>query len=317
MLRNRLVHAMAVMVTAATMIAFYQAPASAGGGGGGFGSVLCGQGYTASCNVTASSPGSSSSSTTSSTTAGNSATSGNSTSATSSAPVTSSTAPLAGSGSGGGSSAAGGCNGTVNKTFGCIPPGCSISVQTLFCPIGTAAKGKPAAGARRRALPSPAALAAMARGQLLLPGPQIMSSPAQTNLQLTRLPTWLWISPAGWGTRSRTASVPGESVTATAAPTSVTWRPGDGSTVVCKGPGTSYTSTYDPASPSPTCGHTYTTSSAGQPHGQYTATATIEWVISWHGTGGTGGTLPPLYTTATAHFEVAESQALDTRYGGS
>ena len=78
----------------------------------------------------------------------------------------------------------------------------------------------------------------------------------------------------------------GGSVTATATPVSVTWRPGDGSTVTCHGAGTPYTSADDPAAPSPDCGHTYTRSSAGQPGGAFTATATITWDVAWQGAGG-------------------------------
>jgi hypothetical protein len=106
--------------------------------------------------------------------------------------------------------------------------------------------------------------------------------------------------------------VPGEAVTATATPVSVTWHPGDGSTVTCHGEGTPYASADSPGSASPDCGHTYTTSSAGQPDGAFKATATITWDITWHGAGGAGGVLPPLFTTAAAAFQVAESQALDT-----
>ena len=113
----------------------------------------------------------------------------------------------------------------------------------------------------------------------------------------------------------KTATVPGESVTATATPVSVTWHPGDGSTVTCQGAGTPYTSADNPGSASPDCGHTYTTSSAGQPGGAFQATATITWDITWRGAGGAGGVLPPLFTTAVAAFQVAESQALDTSGG--
>jgi hypothetical protein len=161
-------------------------------------------------------------------------------------------------------------------------------------------------------VPGPAALAELAREYLVLPSPVIASSPAQAGLQLTQLPTWLWVSPAEWAARSKTAAVPGESVTATATPVSVTWHPGDGSLVTCHGPGTPYTSADSPSSPSPDCGHTYTASSAGQPGGAYRATVTITWDVTWRATGGAGGVLPPLRTTAVAEFRVAESQALDT-----
>jgi len=138
------------------------------------------------------------------------------------------------------------------------------------------------------------------------------AGPAQAALQLTNLPTWLWINPAEWVPESKTATVPGESVTATATPVSVTWHPGDGSTVTCQGAGTPYTSADNPASASPDCGHTYTTSSAGQPGGAFQPTATITWDVTWQGADGAGGVLPPLFTTAVAAFRVAESQALNT-----
>jgi hypothetical protein len=86
------------------------------------------------------------------------------------------------------------------------------------------------------AVPDPAVLAALARQTLGLPSPVIRSSPVENALQLTNLPTWLWINPAEWVPESKTATVPGESVTATA-PVSVTWHPGDGSTVTCQGGG--------------------------------------------------------------------------------
>ena len=112
----------------------------------------------------------------------------------------------------------------MNKTFGCVPAGCQVTVQTLACPIGAAAPaGAPAAGP---GAPDPAVLAALARQTLGLPSPVIRSSPAQNALQLTNLPTWLWINPAEWVPESKTATVPGESVTATATPVSVTWHPG-------------------------------------------------------------------------------------------
>ncbi len=158
-------------------------------------------------------------------------------------------------------------------------------------------------------------LAGLARQTLGLPSPVIRSSPAQSALQLTNLPTRLWINPAEWVPESKTATVPGESVTATTTPVSVTWHPGDGSTVTCQGAGAPYTSGDNPGSASPDCGHTYTTSRAGQPDGAFQATATITWDVTWRGAGGAGGVLPPLFTTAVAAFRVAESQALDTSGG--
>lgn len=158
---------------------------------------------------------------------------------------------------------------------------------------------------------APEAVARQAASRLRLGSPKIGSSPAPGTAQLVSLPTWLWIDRTGWGTRSATATVPGVSVTATATPTKVTWVMGDGSTVVCRGPGTVFPTGGDPKAASPDCGHTYTRSSAGQPGQAFAVTATITWAISWAGAG-QAGTLPELTTRADARFTVAESQALVT-----
>jgi hypothetical protein len=85
---------------------------------------------------------------------------------------------------------------------------------------------------------APIVLAQMARRYLPLPPPGIQTSPAASSDQIVNVPTWLWVDPATWGPRSATASVPNESATATAVPVMVTWTMGDGSQVVCRGPGT-------------------------------------------------------------------------------
>ena len=79
--------------------------------------------------------------------------------------------------------------------------------QAARTAAGAAAAGAPAgAGA---APPAPAVLAALPRQTLGLPSPVIRSSPAQNALQLTNLPTWLWINPAEWVPESKTATVRG------------------------------------------------------------------------------------------------------------
>ena len=163
--------------------------------------------------------------------------------------------------------------------------------------------------------PPPVVLARRARSRLVLSPPQIDASPAPGADQLVNLPTWLWIQRSAWRPVSATASVPGVSVTARAAPKQVTWTMGDGSTVVCRGAGTPYRSKDDPHAPSPDCGHTYRRSSAGQPSGAYPVSATITWEIRWSG-GGQSGTFPALTTTANAQFPVAESQAVNTASQG-
>jgi hypothetical protein len=212
-----------------------------------------------------------------------------------------------------GAGSASGCAGSQSSQFGCVPPGCNVTASTLACPLGVPGAGAGRVGA---APPAPGVLGQIARRYLVLPSPVIRSSPAPGDLQLVHLPVWLWVSWAVWAPQSKTATVPGERVTATATPVSVTWRMGDGSTVTCHGPGIPYTSRYNPGAASPDCGHTYSRSSAGQSGGVYHVTATITWDITWRATGGVGGTLPPLFFTAAVAFRVAESQAVNTA-GGS
>ena len=108
-------------------------------------------------------------------------------------------------------------------------------------------------------------LAQLAVQYLRLPDPVIRSSPAPGALQLTRLPTWLWIAAGVWQPQSKTAQVPGESVTATATPVSAAWQMGDGTTVTCHGPGDPVHRDGNPAAASPTCGYTYTSPAPGSP----------------------------------------------------
>lgn len=158
---------------------------------------------------------------------------------------------------------------------------------------------------------SPEDVAAVARSRLRLPSPVLAASPR--GVQLVRLPTWLWLSD-GWNPSAATASVPGVSVTATAAPVSVTWSMGDGSTVICSGAGTPYTAGRDPKAASPDCGHVYRRSSASETGQVFPVAATVRWTVSWSGAG-QAGTFPDMTTTGNATFRVAEAQALNNGNG--
>lgn len=158
--------------------------------------------------------------------------------------------------------------------------------------------------------PSVIEVARRAYAQLYLAAPQIALSPSGE--QLVNLPTWLWLDPEDWTEVSATASVPGVSVTAVAAPQSVSWSMGDGGSVSCSGPGTPFTSGADPASESPDCGYTYATSSAASPGELFPVTATVEWTVTWSGAG-QSGTFAGLTTSSSTDVRVAESHALNTR----
>jgi hypothetical protein len=159
------------------------------------------------------------------------------------------------------------------------------------------------------ALPDPRVLAAQALSKITLPAPVIESSPGGAP-QTVQLPTWTWLPSSQWAALSATASVPGESVTATATPITVTWSWGDGTSGVCHGPGTPYVmGLSDPAAASPDCGHTYHQTSATAPNQQFPVTATLAWTVTWNG-GGTSGTFPNLTTAATTHWTVRQIQSL-------
>jgi hypothetical protein len=170
--------------------------------------------------------------------------------------------------------------------------------------------GGAAPAAARAAAPAPAVLAQAAESRLGLGSPVIQASPAVGLDQLVHVPTWLWLA-GPWAPVRATAAVPGEQVTATATPQRVTWHMGDGSMVTCRGPGTPYQPSGNPAAPSPTCGHTYARSSAAAPGGKFTVTATITWDVTWAGGGG-GGAFPGLVTTSAVRVPVAQSQAIVT-----
>lgn len=163
--------------------------------------------------------------------------------------------------------------------------------------------------------PGPALLGQIAVSRLALPSPRIELSPPPPAPQLVNLPMWLWVDEATWGQREATASVPGLSVTATATPTVAEWSTGDGGSRTCEGAGTPWEPGMDPEAASPTCGYTYTTSSADAPGGAYTLTATVTWEISWVG-GGTSGTVDPLSTSSSTQVVVAESRSRNTNTGG-
>ena len=126
MLSRALACLLAAAVAVALLLAGGQQAALAGGGPGTgtpYGGVTCGQSYAPQCDVTAGT--------------------GPSVGTPASPGTQAGSQPAAGGG------AAGGCQGTENKTFGCVPAGCQVTVQTLACPIGAAAPAAPAPGGER------------------------------------------------------------------------------------------------------------------------------------------------------------------------
>ena len=91
----------------------------------------------------------------------------------------------------------------------------------------------------------------------------IVPKSAPGSVGLVGMPVWMWAAGPGqrtWGPITRTVSVRGSTVTATARVDRVRWEMGDGGVVVCTGPGTVYQDRYGNTD-SPTCGYTYQTQS--------------------------------------------------------
>jgi len=169
----------------------------------------------------------------------------------------------------------------------------------------------------------PAALALVAS---LLPKPRPMMVPPDNDPNgwtYVQVPTWFWVPSSQWRPVSATATAASGPFTATATttatPSSVEFVPGDGSlgtgVVSCPGPGVAFNNTLPMSQQGQPCNtYTYHDSSSMSPDasGTWQAAMTIEWHVTWVGTGGTGGTLPDLDTTTPIALSVGEVEALLT-----
>ncbi len=195
----------------------------------------------------------------------------------------------------------------------CTGPDGRIPEPPVFIPTNQPTP----AGAAPAPPPPPAAVALQAEKQVPLASPTIDTAPPLNSEQLVNVAAWLWIDPASWKPLQASATIDGVSASATATPEKVVWSTGDGSTLTCDGPGTP----YDAADPGATsdCTYTWTTSSADEPNGAFTLTATIYWQVTWVAVGAPGGgdlgfvAGPP----SEAQVRVATSEALNTNGSAS
>ncbi|MGW1107908.1 ATP/GTP-binding protein [Streptomyces sp. NPDC002540] len=132
----------------------------------------------------------------------------------------------------------------------------------------------------------PEIVAQQAVSKMKLSGPEI-ASPRPAGKYVVGVPTWMWVekAPSTFGPNTTSATAGGVTVTAKAEVTQIVWSMGDGAQVTCAGPGTPYAATYG-RQESPTCGHTYTRTSASQDGGKFTVTATATWSVDWQVNGG-------------------------------
>ena len=158
----------------------------------------------------------------------------------------------------------------------------------------------------------PGDLAEEAMERTPLPEPIITMAPRPEIPQLVNLPVFLWLPAEQWRPITASASAGPVTSTVTATPKRVIWDMGQGDQVVCAGPGMPYDPTLsDEANPS-TCRYTYRRSSAGQPDGSFTVTATVEWETTWDVTGAAGGGgLGTVARSSSTKVTVTELHALN------
>ena len=162
-------------------------------------------------------------------------------------------------------------------------------------------------------LVDPVALAQQALDSVQIAPPAIRTSPSESGRLYVQIPTWLWIDGSWWQGYTATAQAGRVWSTVTARPVSVTWGMGDGSSVVCTGPGTAWTPGADEDASD--CTHTYRRSSAASGGGTFDLTATVRLEVTWTSNAPFGGTLPAITRTSTLDVEVGEIQAIGTRGG--
>ena len=163
--------------------------------------------------------------------------------------------------------------------------------------------------------PSPEELAREALATLHLPAPVMRRSPTEANSDngtpytWVNLWTWFWTSPATWDALHAGVARGGVWAQVTVTPTVLTIDPGDGAaTVSCAGPGRPWRESDGNAAPSAGgCGYRYAHVAATP----LTATMTIQWSVTWTGSGGAAGTLPVMRTQAQASFMVEQIQVVN------
>jgi hypothetical protein len=162
---------------------------------------------------------------------------------------------------------------------------------------------------------TPAELAQRAMATLRVPRPVVERSPDERNRTASGVSytwvhewTWFWASPRVWRPVQETARAGDVWATVTVTPTRLVVNPGIGDGVVsCPGPGRAWTSVDGDAPPSRGgCGYMYRDVTA-QP---VRVRASIEWSVTWEGSGGSGGTLPVMRTSASSPLVVQQIQVV-------
>lgn len=151
-----------------------------------------------------------------------------------------------------------------------------------------------------------------------LPAPIPVIAPADRNPEgyaFVQFRTYFWVEQreGQWATVTATSSVPGLSLTVTAAPVRMRVDTGDGGHLDCPGAPPALLPNSSPVG-FRGCGYVYRDSSAMAANGEtFPVTVTVEWHATWTASNGESGDLGALATTSTPRdLPVAEIQAVVT-----
>lgn len=143
---------------------------------------------------------------------------------------------------------------------------------------------------------------------LRFPAPKPIFGPDPNNNEWKMLAVGfpIWLTAGDTRSVTTTRSVSGLTFTLTARWRSTTFDMGDGRSVTCTKMA-AYSEAVKAGTPSPTCGHTYTTPSL--PKGTYTVRTHSNWDVDWS-VAGFSGTVPA-YNTGDASIAIGELSALN------
>jgi len=196
------------------------------------------------------------------------------------------------------------------------PPPKNHSWDAITCP-GTQAFGGVTLVDNATGAPAvtPADLAQVAIGDLIIPELHPQTAPPRGHDGLVGLPEWFWIPGLNWGAAKSPVITAGPVwAQATAVPTKIIFNPGGGlAGITCNGPGTAYQPKVPLSAQHTDCSYTYDQPSTGQPGNAYAASVTVLWNVSWVGSGGAGGVVATGRAVSTPiTVPVAAGEALVT-----
>jgi hypothetical protein len=140
--------------------------------------------------------------------------------------------------------------------------------------------------------------------QITPAAPVISTNPASGS-HLVNLEAWFWAE--NWSGAEETATAGPVSVTVSARPTMLVIDPGDGTaSFSCAGPQPAYDARRPPDAQQSNCTHTYRRA------GEFTATATIVYSVSFTSNVGVNGDLGTIEPDSTIALRVREAQAIVT-----